>query len=156
MSIKRATRTRLTTAGILILVLATGVVLGLAVAPRVTDGAVAEEVQARGGGGERGDRSSGGSGRRRPLIVEQVGLSETQKTQVDSIVRLQRERYRALQEEFDEAYMPRYRALMEETRAAVKGVLTSDQRTMYDSLLAEHDLRRRERRESDTKSRSRR
>lgn len=156
MSFGTSTRARLTTVAILALVLATGVVLGVAVAPRLTAGNEPAEVDDRRGERSSGDRSAERSGRRRPLIVEQVGLSEGQKTQVDSIVTLQRARMRALQEEFNNAYMPRYRELLEETRDAVRGVLTSDQRVMYDSLLAEHDRRWDERREQDRGHPSRR
>jgi hypothetical protein len=62
---------------------------------------------------------------------------------------------RELQEEFDQAYMPRYGAILEETREAIRGVLTSEQRVAYDSLLAAHDRRRQERRDQDSVSGSR-
>ena len=155
MSLDASTRTRLTTAAILGLVLATGGVLGVAVGPRLTAGSEPAEGQGDPEEGSREDRSSERSGRRRTLIVEQVGLSDVQKTQVDSIVSSQRAQMRALQTEFNEAYMPRYRDLIEDTREAVRGVLTSDQRTMYDSLLVEHDRRRQERRGQDREGRSR-
>lgn len=146
MSLDASTRTRLTTAAILALVLGTGVALGVAFAPRLTTGGETSEVEARRTERATEDRGLDRSGRRRPLIVEQVGLSDTQKAQVDSIVTLQRARMRALQEEFDQAYMPRYRELIQETREAVRGVLTPDQRIRYDSLLADHDRRRQDRR----------
>ena len=41
--------------------------------------------------------------------------------------------------EFQAAYDPRYRALLQETRAAIKGVFTPEQAHAYDSLIAERD-----------------
>ena len=156
MTVERSTRTRLTTGLILALVLATGVALGMAFGPSLlSEGSSAEVQTRRGGVDSRSDRSQEGSQRRRPLIVEQVGLSPEQKTQVDSIVFSHRARMRELQEEFDQAYMPRYGAIQEETREAIRGLLTSEQRVAYDSLLAEHDRRRQERREQDSTSGSR-
>jgi hypothetical protein len=150
MSLARGTRARLSTVAILALVLGTGVVLGMALGPRFLPDEEVVEQEARRRGGSQDERPGQDSQRRRPLIVEQVGLSEGQKTRVDSIVRSQRARMRALQSEFDQAYMPRYRGILEDTREAIRGVLTADQRTAYDSLLAEHDRRRQERRARDS------
>jgi hypothetical protein len=69
--------------------------------------------------------------------VEQVGLSEVQVQQVDSIMRYYRDQMMALHEEFDEAYSPRYRELQNASREAVRGVLTSEQLVVYDSIRAE-------------------
>jgi len=68
-----------------------------------------------------------------------VGPSEAQKTVIDSIVAEYRTAMRALHAEFRAAYDPRYEALLRETRAAIKGVLTPAQAHAYDSLLAERD-----------------
>ncbi|MFC1659968.1 hypothetical protein ACFL3S_00700 [Gemmatimonadota bacterium] len=155
MTMERSTRARLSTAAILVLVLGAGVALGMALGPRLTLRNEAGEVQSRRGGESREGRSEEASQRRRPLIVDQVGLSLEQKTQVDSIVTSQRDQMRALQEEFDEAYMPRYRGIVENTREAIRAVLTADQRVAYDSLLADHDRRRQERRSQDSISDSR-
>ncbi len=103
MTLERSTRARLTTALVLFLVLASGVVLGMALdrqlEGRAADGGGFQRPEGRPGmeGRSRGfDPRSGDSPRdpsqprdssqRRPsLIVEQVGLSEVQKQQVDSI-----------------------------------------------------------------------
>jgi len=81
-----------------------------------------------------------------------VGLSAEQKVQVDSIVNEYRQRVRELQDqlqdELREAYTPRYRELLEQTRTEIKGVLSPDQAVAYDSLLAERDRRREQRRDS--------
>jgi hypothetical protein len=153
MTMERSNRARLTTAFILFLLLAVGFALGVAVNRTLMAGGVGEEELGTGdreadwrrpGGedeGERGDRKDRGRSR---LIVEEVGLSESQKATVDSIVAFHRERMRELHEEFEEAYIPRYRAVIEETRESIKTILTPEQRTAYDSLLARHDRRREE------------
>jgi hypothetical protein len=69
--------------------------------------------------------------------VEQVGLSEGQLQQVDSIMRYYRDQMRALHEEFDEAYSSRYRELQAASREAVRGVLTTEQVVVYDSIRGE-------------------
>ena len=88
-----------------------------------------------------------------------MGLSPEQKAQVDSIVAHYRQEMRALQDELQaelrQAYTPRYRGLLEETREEIKSVLTPDQRMEYDSLLVEHDRRRDQRRDRDSISDSR-
>ena len=106
--------------------------------------------ETRTGGERQGDEPSG----RGRLIVEQVGLTEAQKAQVDSIVAHYRREMRNLQEELQTelqaAYTTRSRGLIEETRVEIKSLLTPQQRTMYDSLLVEHDQRRGERRTRDS------
>jgi len=164
-TIERSTRARMTTALVLFLVLASGVVLGVALDRRLeARGVIGEEVRRAEGrpgmdGRARGfDPRSGDSSRdpsqardpsqRRPsLIVEQVGLSEAQKEQVDSIVAYSRAQMRDLHDEFDEAYMDRYRELSRKTREDVMAILTVEQRTAYDSLRAEWESRRQERRQ---------
>jgi len=84
---------------------------------------------------------------RRPLIVEGVGLTAFQKTSVDSLVSFHRKRMSDLNEEF----RPRYSAVVADLREEIKGVLTDDQREMYDTLLAENDARRRARRTRDSR-----
>jgi Spy/CpxP family protein refolding chaperone len=161
MSLEKGTRTRLTTVVILFLVLATGSVLGIAVDRRLdARGAVADArrrgLSGRGAGVDRAgaEEESEGTRRQRRLLVEQVGLTDVQKEQVDSIVahyRGERDSLQArLEADLREAYMPRLRELLEETREEIKSVLTPDQRTAYDSLLVEHDRRREERRIRDS------
>jgi hypothetical protein len=127
-------RTRLTTALVLAVVFASGALLGLAV-DRSLDAEPAEGTQAA----EDGER------RRRVPIYEQVDPSESQSISIDSIVQDHRARMNSLHAEFRSAYNPRYQALLEETREAIKGVFTPGQAMAYDSLLAEWDRRRAER-----------
>ncbi len=160
MSLQPVVKTRLATILILLLVLVSGAVLGIALDRSLEAKAAAVANES----GEAGNRRSGGTGAggeegqnsgRRRLIVEQVGLSESQKAEVDSIFTHYRQQMRALQDElqseFQAAFTPRYRGLVEETREQIKGVLDPDQRVVYDSLLVEHDRRRAEqRRERDS------
>lgn len=163
MEMEQGTRTRLATVVILLLVLVSGSVVGIALDRRLARGdATAQEVDSvRGGEGsdEEGSQSEDREPRsRRRLLVEQVGLSEVQKAQVDSIVSHYRERMRELQDELEEelrqAYQPRYRELLEGTREEIRGVLSPAQQVQYDSILAEHDRRRQERRNQDADSTS--
>ncbi len=150
----RSLKTRLITLAVLLLVLSTGVVVGVA---------LEREFQGRSwidDGGRRADRSGDRAdrgresvtrarspgGRRTPLLVEQVGLSDSQKEEIDSIVGVYHEQMRALHEEFNDAYMSRYREILQDSREAVRGVLTEDQRVAYDSILVEYSRRRSERR----------
>jgi Spy/CpxP family protein refolding chaperone len=162
MSLEKGTRTRLTTVVILFLVLATGFVLGIAVDRRLEARAGTADARWPGSGGRGpGVDRAGGRGqsadtttRRRSLLVEQVGLTDVQKEQIDSIVAHYRGKRDALQAQLEadlwEAYMPRSRELLEETREEIKSVLTPEQRTAYDSLLVERDRRREERRSRDS------
>jgi Spy/CpxP family protein refolding chaperone len=157
MRMEPGTRTRLTTILILFLVLVTGSVLGIAVDRQLEARAASGEARWRWSGEGRSGESRGGEerqgeepSRRGRLIVEQVGLTEAQKIQVDSIVAHYRREMRNLQEELQAdlqtAYMPRYRDLLEETRVEIGKLLTPEQRTVYDSLLVEHDQRREQQR----------
>lgn len=133
-------KARLASLAVLLVVVAAGFLLGVAWdRTRVsTPPESAEEVR------DDDDEDRDGRGRR-SLIVEKVGLSAQQKEQVDSIVAVHRERMEALQEEV----APRYRSIIETTRESIKEVLTAEQRSEYDSLLAEHDRRRREHHDRD-------
>lgn len=163
MTMEPGTRTRLATVLILFLVLVTGSVLGVAVdrslGARPVPGAAREGGSSEPAGAEDGRteaREGDQAPSRRRLIVEEVGLTEAQKSQVDSIVAHYRQQMRELQDELQAdlqaAYMPRYRGLLAETREEIKGVLNPGQRLMYDSLLVEHDRRREERRARDSVS----
>ena len=96
--------------------------------------------------------SRGPSQRGSSLLVEQVGLSEGQLDQVDSIMRFYGGQMRVLHEEFDEAYNTRYREIQTASREAVRGVLTAEQLVVYDSIRAGWQRRREERREDSTGS----
>jgi len=123
-------RTRLTTVVVLAMVFGAGLLLGLA--------ADRSLVATSAGDGARTDDEGQTTGHQKAMY-EQVGPSETQKIVIDSIVQEYRTAMRALHAEFRAAYDPRYEALLVETRAAIKGVLTPEQVHAYDSLIAERD-----------------
>ncbi len=169
MTLQRSTRARLTTGIVLTLVLGAGVVLGVALDRQLEARAAAESEGFRRDGGrpgpdgrrwgpdqrgknpERGPGEGRDSTRRRPsLIVEEVGLTEGQRAQADSIYWHYRAQMRALHEEFDEAYSTRYREIMAQSREDMLGILTPDQRVVYDSLLVVWERRRQERQDSSS------
>jgi len=128
-------RTRLTTVVVLIVVFGAGILLGMAADRSMVATPAAEAAR---------PAESEDSARRGPLW-EQVGPSDAQKIVIDSIVAEYRTAMKALHAEFNAAYDPRYRALLDETRAAIKGVLTPEQAHAYDSLVAERDRQHAER-----------
>lgn len=127
------------TAGVLALVFASGALVGRAwnekvVAP--TDGPAGEQAE------------EGREGRRRTPMYEQVGLTDLQLVQVDSIVVHYRNEVREEQREAREEWERRYAELVDALRNEIKSVMNAEQRTAYDSLLAQYDERRREWREN--------
>jgi hypothetical protein len=162
MTLKKGTRTRLATASVLVLVLASGVVLGLALDHQMEVRNASNQGFSRSrppGGADRGGRgatdsswdsarasSRGSSERGSSLLVEQVGLSEVQSEQMDSIMRFYRGQMRSLHEEFNDAYNSRYMEIQSASREAVRGVLTVDQLEVYDSIRGEWQRRMEERR----------
>ena len=132
-------RIRLASAAILIVVFGAGTLLGVAW-DRSLSADTTEGVNA-----EAGEEKGGKERRRRTPMYEQVGPTPGQKVLIDSIVEHHRDAMQRLHEEFREAYNPRYRALIHDTRDAIKGVFTPEQAAAYDSLLAERDRSRRER-----------
>ena len=133
-----AQRTRLATVGILVLILGSGFLMGLAW-ERGLD-AAQPEPEAVAEAEETADEG------RRGLIVERVGLTVEQKALVDSIVTHHRDLMRDLRRE----YRTGHRGLIDSTRTALKSALTTEQAIQYDSLLAEYDRRRREERERES------
>jgi len=135
-------KARLVTSVVLVLVFGSGLTAGLAL-DRAPEAAPAQ-AEGRSESGERGRRDRGS----RSLLVEQVGLTAEQKSQVDAIVEYSRKRMRDLENETQ----PLYHAIIEETRTAIKEVLTEEQRVAYDALLAERAREREERRRSRSNS----
>jgi len=162
MSFDRTTKARLTTAVVLLLVLGSGVVLGVALDRQIEARAQTRADHGPWGEGPRPDpRDRGFDSRRggprdsaadrgergRRLLVEEVGLTEEQIEMVDSIVEYYGEQMKALHEEFDQAYNTRFREIMQTTRDEIKATLTPEQQVAYDSILAEWNRRREERRQ---------
>lgn len=146
-------RARLATLAILGVVFGAGLVVGVAVDRQVVSAADAppstrpaendrERDRDRGdreGRDDRDDRDDGDERRRRTPMIERVGLSETQKQEVDSIFRSWGGRMSDLHKE----YRSHYWEVVDSTRAAMRRVLTPEQAAAYDSLVAESDRRRR-------------
>ncbi len=119
-----------TTVLVLAVVFGSGAVVGAAV-DGLRRGGEAPEVPTREEGGEEAER-------RRTPMYEQVGITDQQRVVIDSIVVANRTRVRTERAAYDSAY----RAIVEETRAAILSVMNPEQRVQYDSLLAESDARR--------------
>ena len=148
-------RVRLATVGILALVLSAGFLLGAVwdrrldaeIAPATSDTAAAPAARPEGGRIPIYTRVNP------PLTVEQMAAAE-------QIVAHRRDAVRALMDEpsidslYDEmkgaekafkgAYDPRFRALIDTSRSAIREIMTPEQAAQYDSLLAENDRRRRQ------------
>ena len=140
---RHGSRTRLVTAVMLAVVFASGVLLGLAADSSL--GAEPPEVAAERAGVEKRD----GELRPRTRMYEQVGPSVDQKVLIDSIVKNHRARMDALHEAFRTAYYPRYQAVIQDTRGAIKEVFSENQATEYQALLDDFDRRKAERNEKD-------
>ena len=145
MSLERGFKAKILAGTALALLFSSGVIVGLAW-DRTATVATANEVRE-----ERGRRGRGGDN---GMIVDNVGLTTVQKSSVDSLVAHYRGRMKGLSEEFNAEYRPRYRALITDLREEIKQVLTEEQSTMYESLLAEHDARRRTRRDRSSSERN--
>ena len=136
----QSSRTRLLTAGILIAVFGTGVLVGLVVdaelgatpTPAVSEVAQTPEV-------EEEPEPSEEETPRRTYIYEQVGPNEIQLARIDSIVTEHRARRRALNEDFETRHEQASRAILLETRSAIKAVLSPEQAAEYQRLLDEYD-----------------
>ena len=145
---EHGSRTKLMTAVILAVVLGTGVMLGLVSVCEVGDGRTrcvinvnsdlaampVEEGMVR-----EADRDGMSERNRRTPMYEQVGLTEDQSLLIDSILEGQLQHMRSLHEEFRTTYVPRYQALIQQTREAILEVFTDEQASDYRALLQEFD-----------------
>ena len=141
-------RTKLMTAVILAVVLGTGVMLGLVSVCEIGDGRTRCVINVNSDlaampveeGMVREVDPDGMSERnRRTPMYEQVGLTEDQSLLIDSILEGQLQHMRSLHEEFRTTYVPRYQALIQQTREAILEVFTEEQASDYRALLQEFD-----------------
>lgn len=139
----RSARTRLLTAGILIAVFGTGVLVGLVVdselgatptPPPVAEASADEE---RPESSEEPADEEEASERR--YIYEEVGPNERQLALIDSIVTEHRARRDSLDEEFETRHEREARSILLDVRAAIKSVLGPEQAAEYQRLLDEYD-----------------
>ena len=145
---EHGSRTKLMTAVILAVVLGTGVMLGLVSVCEIGDGRTRCVINLNSDlaampveeGMVREVHRDGMSERnRRSPMNEQVGLTEDQSLLIDSILEGQLQHMRSLHEEFRTTYVPRYQALIQQTREAILEVFTEEQASDYRALLQEFD-----------------
>jgi len=155
MSNESVQRTRLASVAILGLVLVAGFLLGMLWDRRLA-AAPAPAVAAQ----ETKEDDDGDRRRRMSFYQVRPPLSEAQLAQAEAITARRRQAardlfeepsidslYRAMkvaEDEFEGAYDPRFRALVDSSRVAIKQLMTPEQATNYDSILAEGDRRRRD------------
>src|SRR5688500_10508548 len=127
MALQQLQKVRLASLGVLLLVLGAGVLMGLAwdsradaMAAPVTVAPDTTEAEA-----QREPR------RERQPMYAQVGLTPEQRARVDSIVMQHRAAMKGLDSEFQAAYRPRYRSILESTRSSIRGVMTPVQVSQY-------------------------
>jgi Spy/CpxP family protein refolding chaperone len=147
---KTRARAAATSLGVLALVFVSGTLVGRAWDERSADARPAEEVQDTSQDAGVEDREA----RRRTPMYEQVGLTDAQRVEIDSIVVHYRSDLRELQAHYRELYDAqrveygeRRGILIDSVRQAIKSVMGPEQRAQYDSLLAASDERQRARRE---------
>lgn len=134
------TRTRFTTLLVLLAVFGAGVAMGFALDRGIAIASPsADEASTKGEGGEE----------RRGFIIDQLELPGPQRAQVDSVLDHYRGQMAALQDEFEEAFRPRSREVVAQTRAAIRAILNEEQTAAYDSLIAERNRRSSEGSHSD-------
>ena len=147
---EHGSRTKFITAVVLAVVLGTGVMLGLASVCETGDGSTQCVINVNNGlaampveeatvnEADRDRRS------RRTPMYEQVGPTEAQALLIDSILEDQLQHMRSLHDEFRTTYVPRYQALIQQTRDAILEVFTEEQASEYRALLQEFDGNRTE------------
>lgn len=137
------TRTRFTTLVVLIAVFGSGIAMGFALDRGIALAAPgADETPAKEGEGEE----------RRGYIIDRLDLPADQRAQVDSVLDHYRGQMAALQDEFEEAFRPRSREVVSQTRAAIRAILNEEQTAAYDSLIAERNRRNSEASQPDSGS----
>ncbi len=153
----QATRTRLVTAFVLVAVFSTGVLVGFAAdssldaeTPAVT-ASTADAVAEASDGVEGAEAEEEEPARRYTFM--QVDPNEEQLARIYEIVDEHRARTNALDEEIRAGFRADFRAILIDTREAIKGVLDADQATEYQRLLDEGDARSRAERDNEDSQR---
>lgn len=148
----RSARTRLLTAGILIAVFGTGVLVGLVVDSELGAAPTPPVAEAT-GNDERPESpeepAEEAETSERRYIYEEVGPNETQLTLIDSIVDEHRARRDSLDEDFETRHEREARAILLDLRAAIKSVLGPEQATEYQRLLDEYDAEQAEKEQQE-------
>lgn len=142
-------RARLLSIVVLAVVFASGIVVGFAWDRRLDAAEAAAEGERIAAAtdstdAQAGDRGGDEGGERRSRYMwERVDPTDAQRVLIDSIVQAYRADSRAFHRESREAYDEGMRALVLQTREAIKSVLDPDQAARYDSLATARDDRNR-------------
>lgn len=137
---EHGSRTRLTTALILLVVFASGILLGFAADGRL-GAAPADMASAT----DPGDVDQPGT-----PMSRQVDPTDAQLALIDSIVKVHRARTNALDKETRAVFRQGFGEILLETREAIKGVLTPEQAVEYQRLLDEYDAQQAAERERES------
>lgn len=121
-------RTRAASVGLLLLVLVAGFSIGMAWDQNVHAAAVT--------GAAEDDENE------RDYVIDQVGLEEDQRDDVERIIEHYNDQLKALNDEFQAQYEPRRKAVGREARDSIFKILDPDQSVQYDSLLEVRRLER--------------
>jgi hypothetical protein len=146
---ENGSRTRLVTVMIIAVIFSTGLVVGLA-ADSSLQATPIDDVVA-----ESTDENAEEARPRRTPMYERVGPTAEQSVVISEVLKANGQRMKALHEEFDSAYQPRYRALIQETRRSILGVFTLEQAVEYQELLDAFDQRRAEREQAQREKKER-
>src|SRR5687768_5146172 len=156
MPLAQLQRTKLATVGILALVLGAGFLLGAAWNRRLD----AETVTLASDSASAAPARNREGGRRPMYTLVQPPLTSDQLAAAQAIVARRQEGVRQMlaepgvdslydamkgaEKSFKAVYEPRFRELIETSRAGIRQIMTPEQAQQYDSLLADFDGRRRQ------------
>lgn len=143
-------RARLLSVVVLAVVFGSGILVGFALdrrldmaeMDRMEENRLAADVEEARQDADRADEERSDEPRR--YLFERVDPTDAQRVRIDSIVALYQSDVRRFHRESRDFYDDGMRALVLETREAIKGVLDPDQAARYDSLAADRDRRNRE------------
>lgn len=140
-------RARLLSVVVLAVVFGSGILVGFALdrrldmaeMERMRENRLAADVEEAREDADRTDDD--GTDEPRRYLFERVDPTDAQRVRIDSIVALYQSDVRRFHRESRQFYDDGMRALVLETREAIKGVLDPDQAARYDSLAADRDRR---------------
>ncbi|MEK9501551.1 hypothetical protein [Gaopeijia maritima] len=139
-------RARLLSVVVLAVVFGSGILVGFALDRRLDMAEMARMNESRlaadvDDANEDADRTDD---QPRRYLFERVDPTDAQRVRIDSIVALYQSDVRRFHRESRQFYDDGMRALVLETREAIKGVLDPDQAARYDSLAVDRDRRNQE------------
>ncbi len=132
-------RTRLTTAGILLLVFASGSLVGMAFDKGGDVSAAETPVEAEPAVEADAEGDGDGDANRGRRMIDRIELSDAQRASVDAIIEGHRARMDSLNAEFRATYYPRFYGIVDNTRGMIMEELTDEQAATYQGLLSDWD-----------------